>query len=278
MLVSQPDSAESTAPSQGAPDEFEALYNDGAVGPAAAIQRPLECITRSHGFRFDLDPVMLRPGNPLFPPDSDPRLFHDLIRPVLDRHPLARHAEVRLSGTGLHLIVRLDPAAELTSRADQVRWSDLVRAVLSSLPVDPHAPGITGLTRRVGSVNSKNGVIVEVLRQGDPVSPDQVAEFVQDLAAAPFRVVAGILGGPEPIRPCPACRTPGSSLGVHDRSGHCYDCGQVDLTHLYESILVDSESVAPSVEADGDPTTVPARGSRPRRPRPKMARRGQAAL
>jgi len=62
---------------------------------------------------------------------------------VLDRHPLLRHAEVRSSGTGLHLILPLEPAAALASEDDQVRRDAIVQVVQCTLPADPNAPGIT---------------------------------------------------------------------------------------------------------------------------------------
>jgi hypothetical protein len=80
-------------------DIREQLYNEQGTGTLPEVQLPLERITTLHGFLFDLDPGLYRPGNSLFPPAADPKDVHDLIRPVLDRHPLARSAEVRSSGT-----------------------------------------------------------------------------------------------------------------------------------------------------------------------------------
>ena len=85
-----------------------------------------------------------------------------------------KHAEIRLSGTGLHGIIWLAPPVELTSAAEQKKWANLVRAVQCSLPVDPNAPGITALTRAIGSTNSKNGSVVKVLEPGEPIDPASV--------------------------------------------------------------------------------------------------------
>src|SRR5262245_40167356 len=128
-------------------DIREALYNEQGQGPAAIIQVPRERITILHGILLDLDPGLLRPGHPYSPPAAAPRAFHAGLKPVLARHALARHAEVRATGTGLHLIVWLEPAVELHSDAEQRRWAALVEAVQCSLPADPQCPGITALTR-----------------------------------------------------------------------------------------------------------------------------------
>src|SRR5262245_55014102 len=205
-------------------DQREALYNEGAVGPAGVIQVPAERITRLKGLMLDLDPKLLAPSNPLFPPADDPRAFLDRVAPALDRHALLRQAEVRNRGTGLHLILWFGPPVELASAADQRWWSTVVRAVQCSLPGDPNAPGITALTRRVGSTNSKNEAVVEVLRPGGPIDPARVEACVRDLAGSPFRTVATPLIGGDRAEPCPVCLEPGSSLGVLDRAGECYSC------------------------------------------------------
>ena len=142
----------------------EAMFNDGVTGAASRIQLPTERITRLRGLMIDLDPGKLIPDNPLFPPAEDPREFFGRIQAVLDRHPLARDAEVRSTGTGLHLLLWFEPAVELEDAAGQRRWDGLIRLTQATLPSDPNAPGITALTRPVGSINSKNGARVETLR------------------------------------------------------------------------------------------------------------------
>jgi hypothetical protein len=261
-------------------DAREALCNEGAVGPAGAVQVPTDRVTRLNGLMLDLDPKLLAPGNPLFPPAADPREFLERVAAVLDRHALLRHAEVRSSGGGLHLVLRFDPPVELTSAADQARWSTLVRAVQCSLPADPNAPGITALTRPVGSVNSKNGAVVAVLRPGQPVDPARVEAFVRGLAGAPFRVVAAVLLGGDRVEPCPVCRKPGSSLAVLDRGGKCYGCGPVTLEHLFEVVYRAVEAEADGEEAGTEapprsPRAAPKRKAavpKPRGPACKKAR------
>jgi hypothetical protein len=219
-------------------DIREALYNDQATGPAYKIQMPRERITVLHGILFDLDPRVLIPGNPIFPPAEEPKAFYAGIQPVLERHPLVRSSEVRSSGTGLHLILWLRPALELRSAAEQEYWDHVVRAIQRTLPVDPDMPGITALTRPPGAVNSKNGARVEVLKAGEPVEPKAVEEYMARLVLAPFKEVAMVLFGEERIEPCPVCLKEGTRLDVLDRIGKCYGgCGKVSGAHLYNRIL-----------------------------------------
>ena len=146
---------------------------------------------------IDVDPGKLIPDNPLFPPAEDPENSSGGSRPssivILWRHD----AEVRSTGTGLHLLLWFEPPVELEDAAGQRRWDGLIRLTQATLPSDPNAPGITALTRPVGSINSKNGARVEKIRRGSPVNPQRVVEFAAQVKAAPFRVVAGILLGSE---------------------------------------------------------------------------------
>jgi hypothetical protein len=256
-------------------DVRESLCNDRGVGPLGLVSLPLECVTRLHGLMVDLDPGLLRPENPLFTPADDPREFLTRVGPALDRHELLRDAEVRSSGRGLHALLWFSPPVELASAADQQRWSVLVRAVQCSLPSDPNAPGITALTRPVGSVNGKNGAVVEALRPGRPVEPARVEAFVRGLAAAPFRGVAAVLIGGDRAEPCPVCREPGSLLGVLDRCGKCYVCGAVSLDRLFEVVYRSVEAEDGVTEVAGQegppwsPVAAPKRGRRSQLPGPR---------
>jgi hypothetical protein len=219
-------------------DVRESLWNEVRTGPASLIQVPGERITRLRGVLLDLDPKRLRPDNTLFSPGGDPRQFYENIRPVLARHPLARHAQIRASGSGLHAIVLLDPAVELETAAAQKKWAAVVRAVQCSLPVDPNAPGITALTRPIGSINAKSGTVVELLEPGEPIDPGRVTEFVEGLTKAPFKTVAMILIGCEHIKPCPICRRDQTHLDILDRVGRCYGtCGRVSLARIFDTIF-----------------------------------------
>jgi hypothetical protein len=225
-------------PTARAMDEREALFNERAVGPIYAIQIPAERITRLGGILFDLDPKLLIANNPLFPPAAEPRAFYAGIRPVLERHPLARFAEVRSSGTGLHLIVWLQPTVELMNEGEQQRWESIVKVVQRTLPVDPDMPGITAVTRPLGSVNSKNRATVEQLKPGEPVDPLTVEEYLNKVVQSPFKEVALPLLGQLRVSPCPVCQGPGTRLDVLDYRGKCYNgCSKVTLEQLYDCIL-----------------------------------------
>jgi hypothetical protein len=218
-------------------DPREQLFNDRREGTFAEVQLPLERITRLHAIMFDLDPKVLRPGNGLFDPADDPVTFHAQVRPVLDRHRLAAHAEVRASGTGLHLLLWLDPPVELKTSEEQIRWAAIVKAVQRTLPVDPDMPGITALTRPVGSTNTKNGAKVCTLAPGRTVQPSEVEDYVRRVGKAPFREVAVVLLGAERVTPCPLCSKKGKRLDVLDRRGKCYGgCGPVHLHQLFDLI------------------------------------------
>jgi hypothetical protein len=100
-------------------------------------------------------------------------------------------------------------------------------------------PGITAVTRPVGSVNSKNGAVVEILRAGEPTDPAAVEEYMARLAAAPFREVALPLLGQERVSPCPVCQGEGTRLDLLEKIGVCYGrCGKVSLARLYHAIFL----------------------------------------
>src|SRR5262245_3927597 len=88
-------------------DMRETLWNECETGATGLIQVPTERITGLRGILLDQDPAKLIAENPWFPPADNPLQFHANVRPVLARHPVACRAEVRLSGTGLHAILRL---------------------------------------------------------------------------------------------------------------------------------------------------------------------------
>jgi hypothetical protein len=218
-------------------DVREQLYNERQTGTIGQVQLPRERITTLHGILWDLDAKKLAPGNPFFPPADDLREFLQQIKPVLQRHPLARQAEIRISGSGLHAILWLRPAVELKSEAEQIYWDHVVRVIQRTLPADPNMPGMTALTRAVGSINSKNGAPVETLEAGEPVEPKAVEEFVGRLVKAPFKEVALILLGEERVHPCPVCRGEGTRLDVLDWAGRCYGrCGTVSGDQLFDRV------------------------------------------
>lgn len=238
---------------RGADDVREAFFNGGNVGPATAIQLPLNAITGIDGIVFDIDPGGLVRGNSIFPPDDDPIRFLAGIDRVLRRHPLLRWAEVRATGTGLHAILRLEGGVELHTDADRDRWENIAVALQCSFPIDPASPGLLRLSRPAGAVNLKNGRPVLPLREGRPVPTSEVERFVGSLSSAPFRVIADVLLGSEGRDICPYCRE--YKFGIHARWGTCCACKRVDSKALMSLVLaMRGGTPSGSLPPDGAPS------------------------
>jgi hypothetical protein len=220
-------------------DLREQLANDCACGEIEKVSVPKELITSLHGVLLDFDPKWFRadrlPAGALDSPEQLHRLF---VSRLLARHPVYARAEVRVSGTGLHGILWVSPPAVMSSSADQDRWAAAVRIIQTVLPTDPDCPGITALTRPIGSINGKNGEVVCVLKAGTPVTSDDVLELVAEIREAPFRVAAEMLVGTE-VSPCPVCRRDGTKLGIMDHTGRCYGgCGRVTHDKLLDAFML----------------------------------------
>ena len=220
-------------------DLREQLVNQRESGPYRAVQLITEQVATLHAFFLDLDLHLIRPG-PLAPGlEVGPAAFYEqTVRHWLARHPVLADAEVRDSGGGLHIIPWLAEPVAFATDGQRRRWDGIVRAVQAVLPVDPHQPGITGLTRALGSTNSKHDAVVERLKVGKPVPVDRVEHLFEQMSRSPFRTVMLVLLGAERIRPCPVCRAEGTTLSAADFVGFCYDsCGKVKLAQLYDLFL-----------------------------------------
>jgi hypothetical protein len=157
---------------------------------------------------------------------------------MLGRHPVLAAAEVRDTGRGVHALIHLDPPVVFTTTGERDKWAAAVEVVQRVLPTDPDAPGLTALTRPVGSINSKTGRAVSVLKTGTPVAPAEVLALAEDVRRTPFRTIVGIVFGPQ-TSPCPICRKPDTRLGVFDKSGVCYGgCGKVKVDRVFDSLYV----------------------------------------
>lgn len=220
-------------------DWREQTFNDGLAGPVERVSTPRDLITRLRAVVIDVDTKYLNPA--LYAPGNGTdafRLYDRTVGTWLDRHPLWSNAEVRHTGSGLHVLIHVDRGVAFDSTADRDRWAAVVRAMQNTLPSDPNAPGLTALTRPIGSVNSKTGRAVEQLRPGTPVAPESVLQFVETLRRRPFATVAGILHGTDRVAPCPVCRADGSTLAAFDRVGQCYaKCGPVKLAQLFGTFM-----------------------------------------
>lgn len=223
----------------GAVDERLQLVNDQQRGPIHDVSLPEAAITSLHGILLDFDPDRLCPDIASSKTRANPeKLWKRVVRKWLRRHPVFARARVVLSGRGLHVIIRLEPAVVFETEAERQKWAAVVKLVQKLLPTDPDCPGITALTRPVGSINSKNNETVQLLHGGEPVHPDEVLALCAQAAARPFATVVGLLYGGTQISPCPVCRGDGSRLGVLDHVGMCYGgCGKVGLGQIFDLFL-----------------------------------------
>ena len=226
---------ESENPNKNQVDFREQLCNEGRSGPITKVSLPEVMITSIRGIMLDFDPSRFKPewrsgelGNPI-------SFFEELIGPMLARHPVLAKAEVRFSGQGLHVIIHFSDPIEFKTEADRQLWKAIVKVIQRLLPTDPDCPGITAMTRPIGSVNSKNGAIVTQLHKGEPVKGEEVLGLFNLAHTSPFRTVARLLFGSERIQPCPICNGPESQLNAMDREGNCYGrCGKVRFYQLFD--------------------------------------------
>lgn len=216
-------------------DWREQLVNGGEIGPIQQVSTPVVMVTQIKGIFLDVDPKMFREEIDDRPVPKDPeQFFVEVIAPMLKRNSVLSKAEVRDSGSGLHVIVWFDEPVQIETAGDRERWAGIIRAVQCLLPSDPDAPGINGMTRPLGSVNGKNGRTVSQLKEGEPVAASEVRSVFEEIREAPVRTVAKVLFGRDRISPCPVCMAEGTELAALDRVAKCYgSCGKVRLDAFY---------------------------------------------
>lgn len=217
-------------------DEREQLTNGGEIGPINGVSIPMDMITSLRGILLDFDPKRIRHERLSDAARQDPLVFfEEFVRPILARHPVYAGAEARASGLGVHGIIRFAKPIEFRNEGDRQRWAGIVRVIQRLVPTDPDCPGLTALTRPIGSTNSKSGRTVTQISLGEPVSPEAILSLIERVRKEPFRTVAEILFGPGGQSPCPLCQRPDSRLGVQAQSGKCYGtCGNVRLGQLFD--------------------------------------------
>lgn len=219
-------------------DQREQLFNEGEAGPIDRVSLPEAMITSLRGILLDIDPKWIRTDLlPVAARDNPAKFYTAIVRKLLSRHPVLSRAEVRGSGQGLHIIIWFREPVEFSIEGDRQRWAAIVKVIQRVLPTDPRCPGITALTRPLGSINGKNGTTVRRLRKGAPVAAEDVVDLFDQVRHRPFRTIAGILFGREPIVPCPVCGDPGSRLKVLDFAGKCYTCGDAKLGQLFDVFM-----------------------------------------
>ena len=132
-------------------DLREALFNDGAIGPIGSIQVSTERVVALRGIMFDIDPDLFLHGGLIATiPQDAAEFYRETIKPMLDRHPVLKKAEVRMTGRGLHVILRFAKPVEFTKPGEQEEWAGIVEVVQTALPIDPGQPGITATDPRRG--------------------------------------------------------------------------------------------------------------------------------
>lgn len=214
----------------------EQLFNERSIGDIKVIARSEAEIFQLHGILLDVDCKLWRHDQPGQPHQDTRAFFEHAIEPMLNRNPVLLNAEVRNSGNGLHVLIWFSEPVQFLDESARTRWAWIVKAIQRILPTDPACPGITALTRPVGSVNEKNGIRRDVsqIKYGKPVPSKDVEELFETIARAPFETIHKILFGTNTA--CPACNGNGR-LQITPRNGRCYRCHKVTLANLYAAFL-----------------------------------------
>jgi len=226
-------------PCQSCVDEYEQLVNERDKGPLTQVSVSAERITKLHGIMCDIDPKHFRISAILPEVPQDPTVFHqEVLQHWLRQHNVLQKAEVRVSGTGLHVLLWLSAPVVFENEEERLQWAGIIKTVQACLPIDPDQPGITSLTRPVGSVNSKNNAVVTRLHPGELIPRDELLNLHQDMMSRYFKTVFQILIGSSPVSPCPFCGQDDSRLSALDKCGRCYgSCGTIKLDQLYDIFL-----------------------------------------
>jgi hypothetical protein len=252
----------SAKPGQG--DQREALFNSGAVGVFKEVMVQQHEVTLIRGILIEIDGECLRVGKVITEMPADGfELYESYVRGWLENHPLLSKAEVRFSGRWVHCILHFDTPVEIKSDRRRELWDTVIRAVQRSLPSDPEAPSLLAMTRPIGSVSSKTGRAVEVLKCGEPVTEVEVLNFAEDLTRHGFATFTQILFGTTTVSPCPICCEVDSTLHAAaplfrtndphiTNRGTCYECGKVTLTKLVDLVLKGREEVATDDDANSE--------------------------
>lgn len=216
-------------------DIREQLFNEGRCGTIEQISTATCLVTELHGILLDLDFCLLKAGS-FIPDPSLPaeQIYRDVVSKWLDRHPVLQGAEVRATGNGLHIIIRPDEPIEFLSDEDRARWDVITRILRSALPTDPEHRGIAGKTRKLGSINGKNGEVVTLLKAGTGVPAEAIAKFAAEIAAQPFAQIIKIMTGVEQPT-CPRCDK--DRVLVWPHQGRCYGCGKLTIADLFGTMM-----------------------------------------
>lgn len=215
-------------------DVRESLVNDQRCGPAHAIAFPLNQVSAIHKIMIDLDCKLLNPdvvGEDAV--ESAEVLYKKHVQLWLDRDDVLAKAEVRDTGGGLHVLLRLD-APILCVGNEAQHWDRIVRLVRNVFPGDPHVNGVLAMTRPVGAINSKYDPPREVrrLRDGVAITRSDLLRLARSINEDPSHLWMRLFFDNHRVSPCPLCAK-GESLGIAGKwQCKCYECGRVDASAL----------------------------------------------
>ena len=222
---------------QASIDHFELLTNDRKTGPIKQIQLPKDLVTTVHGIMFDIDPKNFDPLKyPAVSQNAD-AFYQQVVSKWLGNSEVLKNAEVRMSGSGLHILLWVVDPIELSSESDQEKWDCVIKTVQACLPIDPGQPSITCCTRAIGSTNSKNGASVVQLAAGTSITQEDINGLYEAMKTTPFSTVCKILHGSDKVSTCPVCQQEGTSLSAFGHIGKCYKCKKVSLEQLYSTVF-----------------------------------------
>jgi hypothetical protein len=216
-------------------DVREALFNARTKGLAHEVSVKRDEVAAIHGFMIDIDLKMLDPkviGRESA--KSRRKFYEEHVSTWLDRDPTLSKAEVRDTGGGLHVLLWLDEPL-ICGVGQQEMWDKVARGIRQALPGDPNVNGINAMTRPVGETNGKFDPprLVKQLREGRPVSKDDVLAFASRLTTDPAHFWMNLFFGSEKASPCPLCQGQDTSLGIAGAwRVRCYQCGSKDASSL----------------------------------------------
>src|SRR5262249_31760351 len=112
----------------------------------------------------------------------------------------------------------------------------------ASVPSDPQAPQLIANTRPIGSINSKTGRQVRLLKAGTPIHAEMIEEWAQEISRKPFEALGMILFGQKRVAPCPYCLGPKSRRDLGEVVGFCYGgCGKITFKRFHAPFLKSAE-------------------------------------
>lgn len=225
-------------------DQREQTFNQGHCGKVEMISTAIDNVGQINAIMFDIDLKLFNPNGVFSSAGMSATDFYERhVAFWLDNHPLLRKAEVRFTGNGFHVLLKLDKPIVLNTPNLQKRWRGFVQAVQMILPTDPQQPGINALTRPVGSVNSKNNEIVTCLRPGELVSEQEILALYNEMRHDPLPTLLKVWFGSEKVTPCPICQGENSYLeAASPKKGRCYgNCYKAPtIQSLFCAVMQDS--------------------------------------